>query len=114
MNPMSECSPSDSGAEWDTTIKETSVIEIMKYIIEQKFALMQPEIKIAPDSEMNINTGREVPDNNPKYLSKFLTFKNVDIQASDVSQFQLMPPTPKVQQVARPKVNIKLNSVNFL
>jgi hypothetical protein len=68
---------------------------IMNYVIEQKFALMKEEVKISSmPSESNINTGRDILDSNPKYLSKFLTFKSVDIQPSDVSQFRLMPPTP--------------------
>ena len=45
-------------------------------------------------AESIINTGRNILDSNPRYLSKFLTFKNPDIKPSDVSQFRLMPPTP--------------------
>ena len=45
-------------------------------------------------AESIINTGRNILHSNPRYLSKFLTFKNPDIKPSDVSQFRLMPPTP--------------------
>ena len=69
---------------------------IMNYVIEQKFALMPPEIKIAiaPPISSPINTGSDKLDKNTKYLSKFLTFKSAEIQPSQVSQFRLMPPTP--------------------
>ena len=94
-------SENSQGPEWTSIIESTSVMKaktIMKYIIEQKFALMQPEIRIPTETESileSINTGRQKLDSNPKYLSKFLTFRNTEIQASDVSQFRLMPPTPK-------------------
>ena len=84
----------------NATIKEDSVIKaevLTTYIVEQKFALMQPEVQVGI-ADMNIHTGRPVLDKNPKYLSKFLTFKNATVQASDVSQFRLMPPTPKQSQ----------------
>lgn len=101
-NPMPKhCQNDDLTPEsdsWEVTIKESSVVQaemIMNYVIEQKFALMKEEVKITSiPAESNINTGREILDNNPKYLSKFLTFKSVDIQPSDVSQFRLMPPKP--------------------
>lgn len=102
-HPMNACCSDESlptEVQWNATIKEDSVIKaevITKYIIEQKFALMQPEVQVGI-AEMNVYTGRAVLDENPKYLSKFLTFKNATIQASDVSQFRLMPPTPKQSQ----------------
>ena len=37
---------------------------------------MQPELQVGI-AEMNIRTGRAVLDENPKYLSKFLTFVTV-------------------------------------
>ena len=103
MNASEICSSGKSlptEIQWNATIKEDSVIKvevITKYIIEQKFALMRPELQVGI-AEMNIHTGRAVLDENPKYLSKFLTFKNANVQASDVSQFRLMPPTPKQSQ----------------
>ena len=89
-HPMNEsCSSGESSTEsefkWNATIKETSVTKaevVMKFIIEQKFALMQPEVQVV--SITNILTGSAVLDENPKYLSKFLTFKNAAIQASDL------------------------------
>ena len=54
------------------------------YVIEQKFLLMPP---VSNSIISNIS------DN---YLAKFLSFKNRIIQASDVSQFRLMPPTPLI------------------
>ena len=45
-----------------------------------------------------VRSGRAVLYEYPKYLSKFLTFKNANIQVIDVSQFRLMPPTPKQSQ----------------
>ena len=44
--------------QWNATIKEDSVIKaevITKYIIEQKFALMQPEVQVGI-AEMNVYT----------------------------------------------------------
>ena len=41
-----------------------------------------------------INTARNILHSNPRYVSIFLTFKNLDIKPRDVSQFRLMPPTP--------------------
>ena len=100
-NDVCSSTESENEIEWNAIIKEESVIkaeEIMKFLIEQKFALMQPEVQVGSNDEMNIHTGRAILDENPKYLNKFLTFKNPDIQASDVSQFRLMPPTPKNSQ----------------
>lgn len=59
---------------------------------------MQPEVQVGSLMETNIVTGSAVLDENPKHLSKFLTFKNATIQASNVSQFRLMPPTPNGSQ----------------
>ena len=58
---------------------------------------MQPEVHIIRTDEMNIHASRAVLDENPKYLNKFLTFKNPDIQASYVSQFRLIPPPENSQ-----------------
>lgn len=52
---------------------------IMKFIVEQKFALMQPEVQVGSTSDTNMLTGSTVLDENPKYLNKFLTFKNAII-----------------------------------
>ena len=100
-HPMNESEPSDEESNWYPVITETSVIKaemIMKFIVEQKFALMQPEVQVGSTSDKNMLTDSTVLDENPKYLNKFLTFKNVTIQASDVSQFRLMPPTPTTSQ----------------
>ncbi len=73
-----------SSREWESEINESSVSKatvVMDYIIEQKFALMKPEIV----NEIAISTGVETLDNYPNYLSKFLAFKGKDIMASDVS-----------------------------
>ena len=97
--PMNENEEMES--EWNAIIREASVTKaevIMTFIIEQKFAMMQPEIQIGSITDTNILTGSAVLDDHPKYLSKFLTFKNTTIQASDVSQFRLMTPTPTSSQ----------------
>ena len=60
--------------------------------------MMQPEVQVGSNSDIDVLTGHAVLDENPKYLNKFLTFKNATIQASDVSQFRLMPPTPTTSQ----------------
>lgn len=39
------------------------------------------------------NSGIPTLDNNPTYLQKFLTYKDNDIIASDVSRFRLIPPS---------------------
>ena len=86
-----------SWREWNASIREDSIKKaevITKYYIEQKFALMQPELQVV----INVHTGRVVLDENLKYLSKLVTFKNANIKASDVSQFRLMPPKPKQSQ----------------
>ena len=96
---MNDSCSSGEESEWNAVVAATSVKraeEVMKFIIEQKFAMMQPEVQVGADT--NILTGSAILDENPKYLSKFLTFKNATIQASDVSQFRLMPPTPNSSQ----------------
>lgn len=75
---------------WTLTISKKSVEEaktVLEYVIEQKFALMQPEIKIDV-----MNSGSEILDESPKHLSKFLCFNGNEIMASDVSKYRLMPP----------------------
>ena len=92
------CMDEDDDDSWEDTIGEHSVVQaehIMNYIIDQKFALMKEEVKVADLPEEKLTTDSNIINNHPRYLSKFLTFKNSDIQASDVSQFRLMPPTPK-------------------
>lgn len=96
---MNDSCSSGEESEWNAVVAATSVKraeEVMKFIIEQKFAMMLPEVQVGTDT--NILTGSSILDENPKYLSKFLTFKNATIQASDVSQFRLMPPTPNSSQ----------------
>ena len=93
-NPMQRLGQDDDTSSWDYVIKKSSVVQadiIMNYIIEQKFALIT--INDMP-AESIINTGRDILDSNPRYLSKFLTFKSADIQPSDVTQFRSMPPIP--------------------
>ena len=86
----------DDTSVWKYEISCSSVREakvILDYIINQKFALMQPEVKLpilADNSQ--ISTGSQLLDDNPKYLSKFLSFKAKEIAASDVSKYRLMPP----------------------
>ena len=74
INASEICSSDESllTVQWNVTFKEDSVIKaevITKYIIEQKFALMQPEVQVGI-ADMSIHTGRAVLDKNPKYLSK--------------------------------------------
>ena len=72
-----------SDHEWDTMTKEHVqwATEIMNYLLDQKLTLMPPEIKVsAPTNQAADKTGLD--DN---YLSKFLTFKDDKIQASEVS-----------------------------
>lgn len=91
---MQRLGQDDDTSSWDYVIKKSSVVQadiIMNYIIEQKFALIT--INDMP-AESIINTGRDILDSNPRYLSKFLTFKSADIQPSDVTQFRSMPPIP--------------------
>lgn len=75
---------------WDPMVTEEDVDHavIIDFIIEQKFRLMPPEIKVVSAASYLCPN---VPDN---YLAKFLGFKSKQIQASDVSQFRLMPPSP--------------------
>ena len=85
---------------WNYTIEECSIIQakvVLDYVIDQKFSLMQPEIKISTATPTNsdkpiLNTGSIVLDQNPHYLRKFLSFKGRDIIASDISKYRLMPP----------------------
>lgn len=86
---------------WSSTIEVDSLNTaktIMDYILDQKFALMLPEIKIAAEPsflpDKSIISGVQVLDSNPKHLTKFLTYKGEELSASDVSRFRLMPPTP--------------------
>ena len=78
--------------EWDYSISVKSVCqaaEVLDYIISQKFALMMPEIHIVDDDDNTsplLNTGNPTIDSNPSCVSKFLSFKNRDIQSSDVSK----------------------------
>ena len=79
---------------WDTTVSESHVLKaknLIDYIIEQKFSLMKAEV-IIPDRD----TVRDsiLDTGNAKYLEKFLKFKGSQIQASDVSQYRLMPGLP--------------------
>ena len=81
--------------EWNTTVTNEHVqqaTEIMNYLIDQKFALMPPEIKVPAAALSDQATDKTKVDD--IYLSKFLTFKGDKIQASDVSQYRLMPPNP--------------------
>ena len=76
---------------WDTMVTKEDVDHakvIIDFIIEQKFRLMPPEMKVVSAASYMCPN---VPDN---YLAKFLGFKSKQIQASDVSQFRLMPPSP--------------------
>ena len=77
--------------EWDPMVTKEDVDcakVIIDFIIEQKFRLMPPELKVASAATYSCPN---VPDN---YLVKFLGFRGSQIQASDVSQFRLMPPSP--------------------
>ena len=66
---------------WSYKVDKLSVEKakiILDYVIEQKFALMEPEIKIVTtihSDDPNLQTGSDVLDHNPKYLHKFLSFK---------------------------------------
>lgn len=87
---------------WSFEVSENSLGQakiIIDYLIEQKFALMPPKLRIdtcpSINSETNISTGSSVLDENYKYLSKFLSYRGTDIMASDVSKFRLMPPSKK-------------------
>ena len=79
-------------SDWDATVTKEHVqwaTEIMRYLIDQKFALMPAELKVStPEDKACDKMGLD------NYLSKFLTFKGDQVQASDVSQYRLMPPTP--------------------
>ena len=88
---------------WEYKISKESLSQakvILDYIIEEKFALMKPEIEIE-EVQPTVKTGSQKLDNHPQYLSKFLSFKQRDIMASDVSKYRLMPPvqTDKKKQV---------------
>ena len=92
--------------EWDTMVTQEDVDNakvIIDFIIEQKFSLMPPEIKIASSANYICPN---VPDN---YFVKFLSFKSSQILASDVSQFRLMPPTPLTPEAKNkyPVENVK-------
>ena len=82
--------------QWDIVISKENVEcskIIIDYVIEQKFLLMPPEMKIQPVTAVSNSIISNISDN---YLAKFLSFKNRIIQASDVSQFRLMPLTPLI------------------
>ena len=82
-----------SDQEWDTTVTKEHVqwaTEVMNYLIDQKFTLMPPDIKVSVPADQPADK-TELDDN---YLSKFLTFKGDRILASDVSQYRLMPLSP--------------------
>ena len=96
QSPMNDHGDCTNKEDWRTMVGEESVKKAettMKYIIDEKFARMQPEflVRSVMESDQGINTGRAILDSNPKYLTKFLKFKNTSVQASDVSQFRLMP-----------------------
>ena len=60
---MNESEPSDEESDWNPVISETSVIKaemIMKFIVEQEFALMQPEVQVGSTSDTNMLTGSTV------------------------------------------------------
>ena len=66
--PMNEsCSSGESSteSEWNAIITETLVMKaemVMKLIIEQKFAMMQPEVQVGSITDTNILTGSAVLD----------------------------------------------------
>ena len=84
------------GEPWNTVIPKSAVDKaehILNYIIDQKFALMHPEIQVkTPTTQCSVPL---IPDT---YLSKFLSFNKSVISASDVSQYRLMPPSPLTPQ----------------
>lgn len=100
IHSIEEAITSSEDRYWSPTIKECSLQKaktVMDYIIKQKFALMPPEVKITESDSLpniNIDSGTPILDNNPKYLSKFLSYKSTEVAPSDVSRFRLMPPTP--------------------
>ena len=61
-NPMPRLCQNDDATSWDETIKN-SVVQVMNYIIEQKFALMKEEVNLKitmTPAESIINTGRNI------------------------------------------------------
>ena len=98
---------------WSYKVDKLSVEKakiILDYVIEQKFALMEPEIKIVTtihSDDPNLQTGSDVLDHNPKYLHKFLSFKGNSVLASDVSQFRLMPPSQTTKKNKYPVENCR-------
>ena len=77
--------------EWSTIVTKEDVDHakvIIDFIIEQKLWLMPPEVKVMSAASYLCPN---VPND---YLAKFLGFKSNQIQASDVSQYRLMPPSP--------------------
>ena len=92
---------SEDNDEWNYVIDDSSVHSakvVLDYLIDEKFALMSPEKKVtciqtgSLNSENTINTGSTILDNHSRYLSKFLTFRDTSVIASDVSKYRLMPP----------------------
>ena len=84
------------GEPWNTVIPKSAVDKaehILNYIVDQKFALMHPEIQVKTST-----TQCSVPLIPDTYLSKFLSFNKSVISASDVSQYRLMPPSPLTPQ----------------
>ena len=84
-------------ATWKSEIQESSMKQariVINYIIEQKFALMNPEIIISCyTSPASVSTGIQRLDSNSKYLNKFLSFHEREVTLSHVSRFRLMPPS---------------------
>jgi hypothetical protein len=78
---------------WEYKISKESLLQaknILDYIIQEKFALMKPEVEVTQVQPV-LQTGSQKLDENPQYLSKFLSFKGREIMASDVSKYRLMP-----------------------
>ena len=81
----------DDVDDWSTLVTKEDVEHaqiIIDFVIEQKFRLMPPEVKV------HFTTDFINPNISDNYLSKFLSFKTTPIQASEVAQFRLMPPSP--------------------
>ena len=77
---------------WNTVVSKRSVERakvILDYVIDEKFSLMPPEIKVKSPACSCFDSS--ISDS---YLTKFLSFDKKNISASDVSQYRLMPPTP--------------------
>jgi hypothetical protein len=81
---------------WSDKIDEITISKaknVLDYLIDEKFALMKPEIKIVEDADISSDQiGSQLLDNS-KHVTKFLSFNRSEITASDVSQYRLMPAT---------------------